>query len=71
MSTAEIWENNIYYFILKAFSPLNRDEDKLSDYIGVFVFLHPLFSCQLTAKNVVAGSVTDERLNSLVILHVH
>ena len=29
MSTAETWENNIYYFILKAFFPLNRDEDKL------------------------------------------
>ena len=29
MSTAEIWENNTYYFILKAFFPLNRDEDKL------------------------------------------
>ena len=42
-----------------------------SDYIGVFVFLHPLLFYQLTAKNVEAGSETDERLNSLVILHVH
>ena len=31
MSTAEIWENNIYIYIffLKAFFPLNRGEDKL------------------------------------------
>ena len=29
MSTAETWENNIHYFILKAFFPLNRGEDKL------------------------------------------
>ena len=40
-----------------------------SDYIGVFVFLHLLLFYYF--KNVVAGSVTDERLNSLVILHVH
>ena len=69
----KVWENNIYYFILKAFFLLNRDEDKL---FGLYWCLcvpssFIILSCQLTAKNVVAGSVTDERLNSLVILHVH
>ena len=41
MSTAEIWENNIYYFILKAFFPLNRDEDKLFGLYWCLCFPQP------------------------------
>ena len=67
----KIWENNIYYFISKAFFPLNRDEDKLFGLYWCLCVPPSFIILSLTAKNVVAGSVTDERLNSLVILHVH
>ena len=72
--TAEIWGKYIFYF-LKIFSSLNRMTDTSFAFNGVFscvsiYFLHPLLFYQWTARNIIYGGETNERLSSVAIQQI-